>query len=219
MSVIFTKIPAVMKDIEAIGKDRKNDSQGFKFRGIDDIYNELHTKLAKHGVFTVPEVLENIREERPTKSGGVMTYSIMKIKFTFFAEDGSSVSAVMIGEGSDTGDKASNKAQSIAHKYAFLQVFAIPTEDEKDPDQSSPEFAPRQVSRPTAPAPKDNVSQIKPSEAGEYVIRCGFLKGQKIKDAHPEELEKTLAFYGNNPRSQDAQDLVKYGREYLGRGA
>ena len=41
----------------------------------------------------------------------------------------------------DTGDKASNKALSIGLKYAMLQVFCIPTEDEKDPDAVSPQPA------------------------------------------------------------------------------
>lgn len=32
----------------------------------------------------------------------------------------------------DTGDKAANKAMSVAHKYALLQAFCIPTADSKD---------------------------------------------------------------------------------------
>ena len=39
----------------------------------------------------------------------------------------------------DSGDKASNKALSIGLKYAMLQVFCIPTEDDKDPDAESPQ--------------------------------------------------------------------------------
>ena len=64
----------------------------------------------------------------------------MKIKYTFFATDGTFVSATMAGEAADSGDKASNKAMSIAHKYALLQVFCIPTDDAKDPDSASPDF-------------------------------------------------------------------------------
>lgn len=140
---IFQQIPKVMADMDAISKDRTNQQQGWKFRGIDDIYNCLHSVLAKHGVFTAPEVLDSTREERATKSGSIMMYSVMKIRFRFYADDGSFFDTIMIGEASDSGDKASNKSMAIAHKYALLQVFAIPTEDDKDPDASIADFAPR----------------------------------------------------------------------------
>ena len=57
----------------------------------------------------------------------------------FRSEDGSNVSAVVIGEGMDTGDKATNKAMAIAFKYACFQVFCIPTEEMQDPDAKIPE--------------------------------------------------------------------------------
>jgi hypothetical protein len=121
-----------MADIEAIAKSR--DGHNFKFRGIDDVYNEIHSILAKHKVFTSPEVLKMDREERQSASGGVKIYSILTIKYTFYAEDGSSFTAVTVGEGMDSSDKASNKSMSVAHKYALLQVFCIPTVEKKDPE-------------------------------------------------------------------------------------
>lgn len=136
---IYKAVLAVMKDTEAISKNRTNEQQGYKFRGIDDAYNALHPLLSKHGVFTVPEVLEERREQRETSKGGILNYAILKIRYTFFAGDGSSVTATVIGEGMDSGDKASNKAMAVAHKYALLQIFAIPTEDPKDPEIDSPE--------------------------------------------------------------------------------
>ena len=139
--LIFKKIIEVMADINAIGKDRRNQQQGFQFRGIDDVMNELHSSLAKCGVFVLPNVLEETRTTGKTARGGEMFYTRLKIKFGFYAEDGSHVDAVVIGEAMDTGDKASNKALSIGLKYAMLQVFCIPTEDEKDPDAVSPQPA------------------------------------------------------------------------------
>ena len=46
--------------------------------------------------------------------------------------------AVVQGEGMDSGDKSSNKAMSVAFKYACFQVFCIPTEEMKDPDADTP---------------------------------------------------------------------------------
>ena len=139
--LIYKKIIEVMADINAIGKDRRNQQQGFQFRGIDDVMNELHGSLSKCGVFVLPNVLEEARTTGKTARGGDMFYTRLKIKFGFYAEDGSHVDAVVIGEAMDTGDKASNKALSIGLKYAMLQVFCIPTEDEKDPDAVSPQPA------------------------------------------------------------------------------
>ena len=140
--LIYKKIIEVMADINAIGKDRRNQQQGFQFRGIDDVMNELHSSLAKCGVFILPNVLEETRTTGKTSRGGDMFYTRLKINFGFYAEDGSHVDAVVIGEAMDTGDKASNKALSIGLKYAMLQVFCIPTEDEKDPDAVSLQPAP-----------------------------------------------------------------------------
>lgn len=152
--LIYKKIIEVMADINAIGKDRRNQQQGFQFRGIDDVMNELHSSLAKCGVFVLPTVLEENRTTGKTSRGGDMFYTRLKINFGFYAEDGSHVDAVVIGEAMDTGDKASNKALSIGLKYAMLQVFCIPTEDEKDPDAVSPQPAAGTMQQQKKPAAK-----------------------------------------------------------------
>lgn len=136
---IFESITGIMEEVPAIGKDKVNSQQGFKFRGIDDVMNALQPLLSKHKVFIVPEILEQIREERTTQRGGNLIYSICKIKYKFYAEDGSYIEAITIGEGMDSGDKATNKAMAIAMKYALFQVFCIPTEEMKDPDGETPE--------------------------------------------------------------------------------
>lgn len=134
---IYRAIAGVIADVGAVGKDKVNKQQGFKFRSVDDVYNALHPALAKNRVFIVPEILEQTREMHQTKSGTQMVLVICKIRFTFYAEDGSYIQSVIIGEGLDTGDKATNKAMAIAYKYACFQVFCIPTEEMVDPDSES----------------------------------------------------------------------------------
>lgn len=162
---IYKQICSVMQEINAIGKDRRNQTQNFQYRGIDDVMNELHSVLAKCGVFVVPQVLDEARTTGKTKSGGDMFYTRLKIKFTFYAEDGSYIESVVIGEAMDTGDKASNKALSVGLKYALLQVFCIPTEDEKDPDAQSPE--PQAGSMKPAPAKKAPAKFVFEPKGGE----------------------------------------------------
>lgn len=138
---IFKKIPLVMAEIGAIGKDRKNAQQGYSFRGIDDIYNAVNSALAKHGVFCVPSVEDMKREDRQAKTGGNLNYTILTMKYTFYASDGSFVEVKTVGEAMDSSDKSCNKAMSAAQKYAFLQVFCIPTEEPKDTENETHEVA------------------------------------------------------------------------------
>ena len=141
--LIFKQIPAIMSEIPSIGKDRKNTGQGYNFRGIDDIYNFIQPLLAKHSVFMTAEILDDRHEERASKSGGVIMYRVLKMRYSFVASDGSSIATDAVGEGMDSGDKASAKAMSIAQKYAILQTFLVPTEDAKDPEVDNHEVAPK----------------------------------------------------------------------------
>lgn len=136
---IYEAISRCMEEIGAVGKDAVNKQQGFKYRGIDAVMNAINPALVKNHVFIVPEVLDQQRQERTTNKGAVLIYSICRIKYTFYAEDGSFIEAVTVGEGMDSGDKATNKAMAIAFKYACFQVFCIPTEEMKDPDEETPD--------------------------------------------------------------------------------
>lgn len=137
--LIHQKMVAILRDTAAIGKDMTNQAQGFKFRGIDQVYNDMHPIFSRHGVYIRPVVEEHDKFEKTTKSGGLAWHHFLKVRFWFVAEDGSCVDAVGMGEAADSGDKGVNKCMSIALKYALFQSFLIPTVDEKDPDGYSPE--------------------------------------------------------------------------------
>jgi hypothetical protein len=136
-ALIFQKMADIQKDIDAIGKNQKNTGQGFMFRGVDAVYNALHPILSKHEVFTTSEIINTLREDKVSKNSTPLIYAIIDLKFTFWATDGSSVSTQARGEGMDSGDKASNKAMAVAHKYALTQTFTIPYEGMPDPDADS----------------------------------------------------------------------------------
>lgn len=161
---IFKAIADTMKDVGAVGKDSTNTTQGFKYRGIDAVMNALNPAMAKHGIFVAPEILEQTREERTNSKGTTLIYSICKIKYTFYADDGSNVSATVIGEGMDTGDKATNKAMSIAFKYACFQVFCIPTEEMSDPDAESHEVKPKAQQNAPKQTPPQNTNGSAPNQ-------------------------------------------------------
>lgn len=136
---IYKAIAAVLSDVGAVGKDGQNAFDKYRYRSIDAVMNAMHPAMAKYGVFVMPEVLEQSREERGSRNGGVLIYSVIKVRYTFYAEDGSSLTATVIGEGMDKGDKSVNKAMSAAFKYALFQVFCIPTDEFSDSEDESPE--------------------------------------------------------------------------------
>ena len=116
--------------LAGIAKDRKNQQQGFMFRGIDAVYNAIAPALVKHGLLILPRITSRTVTERATKSGGALFYVVVEAEFDFVStEDGSKHTVKTYGEAMDSGDKATNKAMSIAYKYAAFQAFCIPTED------------------------------------------------------------------------------------------
>lgn len=136
---IYEAISNVMQSIGAVGKSQKNKTQGYMFRGIDDVMNAVQPAFVNNKVFVVPNVLNEEREEKVTKSGSVLFYARLKVSYRFYTVDGSFVEANVIGEAMDSGDKATNKAMSAAYKYACFQVLSIPTEEMRDTETEDPE--------------------------------------------------------------------------------
>lgn len=128
---------------EGISKNKKNEQQGYKFRGIDDVYNALSAILAGADLCILPRMISREQQERTTAKGGVLFYVVMEAEFDFVsARDGSKHTVKMYGEAMDSADKATNKAMSAAYKYACMQVFCIPTEGMDDADAVTPSVAP-----------------------------------------------------------------------------
>lgn len=144
---VFTAIAAVMAEIgaEGIAKGRRNQQQGYSFRGIDEVYNALSPILAKHKLVMLPRILSREVVERQNKSGGALFNVTVEAEFDLIsAEDGSKHTIRTFGEAMDSADKATNKAMSAAYKYAAMQAFCIPTEGDNDADAHTHDVAPRQ---------------------------------------------------------------------------
>lgn len=200
MMNIYQSITKIMEEVPSVGKTQRNKTQGFMYRGIDDVMNALQPLLAKNKVFIVPEILEQTREERTTYKGGNLIYSICKIKYKFYAEDGSSIEAITIGEGMDSGDKATNKAMAIAMKYALFQVFCIPTDEMKDPDDETPEQSTKKT--PEQSTTKKHVVKQNNNEDGEKTISGDYVKAFTLwlqnHNISEDTLMETLSKYQYN---------------------
>lgn len=143
---VYAAIAQVMSEMATvgIGKDRRNEQQGFRFRGIDDVLNALSRQLARAGLCVLPRVISRESVERTNAKGTALFYVTVTVDFDLVAvADGSSHTVRTVGEAMDSGDKASSKAMSAAYKYMAIQTFAIPTEGDNDADATTHEVAAR----------------------------------------------------------------------------
>jgi hypothetical protein len=115
---------------QGIRKERKQGSQvNYAFRGIDDIYNALAPELVKNKLLILPATPNAPAHERTSKNGGALFYITVRGDFDFVSTEDGNHTVTTYGEAMDSGDKATNKAMSIAYKYAAFQAFCIPTEE------------------------------------------------------------------------------------------
>lgn len=149
----ISKVSAAMAKY-GIGKEGRNTSQNFNFRGIDQVLDALSTPLVEAGLLILPRVMARTISERPTKAGGVQYDVVVTVAFDLVAvSDGSVHTVVMVGEAMDGTDKATSKAISMAYKYMAFDTFCIPVSGLEDADASTPlPTVSRAVTRTMEPA-------------------------------------------------------------------
>ena len=201
---IYTAMAEVMKDITAISKSKQCQQGGnFRYRGIDDVYNAINPLLGKYQIFVLPFCEGRNSEQRTTRNGGNVEVVTVNMKYSFCHADGSFVECRTIGEAMDSGDKATNKAMAIAHKYAILQTFCIPTEDMEDPDAQAQALAPRQT--------KEEIKQIREqakaenqNPASDQQRKMFFaLMGKRHGNNREAILKELTAFFGREVKSSN----------------
>lgn len=114
---------AVMQEIGPVGKHGKNEKLNYQFQAMDDIVAAAQGPMAKYGLRMLPEVIDQkhfVRGERTN-------VAILTVRYRIRGPLGDEIDSpiVVVGEGADTSDKASNKAMTAAKKYAFKQAFEI----------------------------------------------------------------------------------------------
>jgi hypothetical protein len=179
---VYQAICKVQKELsrDGIAKNRKNQQQGYNFRGIDDVYNSISALLAGADLCILPRMAERTQEERVTQKGGTLFYVTVRADFDFVsAKDGSKHTVTMYGEAMDSADKATNKAMSAAYKYACMQVFCIPTEGMEDADGTTPTPAPK----PALVKPQPAVARIEELPDYEY---------EEVLEEGPSEVAEQL---------------------------
>lgn len=186
---IYNVIPVIIGSIGAIGKTKKNQQQGYSFRGVDDVYAALSDKLAEHGVTIVPVLKDILRDKFTTKNGTAMFQVSATVEYHIYADDGSNIVACVAGEAMDSGDKATPKALSMAYKYMAFQVFCIPTDEKIDTEHDSPQVtlsAPATLSQPTTPKAAPRAKQAPKPATKEAEVQEHATLLEKVYKLIPE---------------------------------
>lgn len=173
---IHELLPKVMEEVGTVGKHGFNEQQGYAFVSYGDVATACQGAFVKHGISVATDILATEREQRETRSGGTLNVALLTIAFTFSAPDGSSVTVTTVGEGADSGDKASNKAMTAALKYALRTLLVIP--DAEDGDADSPEEttkakAPARKTAPTSGDADDPYRDVLLNPSGWFDNRTG----------------------------------------------
>ncbi len=113
----------VMGDLPSIGKV-DTSPEGYAYRGIEAITKHLQQLLAKHRVVPVPHATIVKVVPSPAMKDGWQDV-VMRVRWSLFHADGSSLTAATYGVGRDRSDKGANKAQTQAYKYLLLHVLCI----------------------------------------------------------------------------------------------
>ena len=218
---IFAAMNAVMTGVQSVGKDGKNNSQNYKFRGIDAVVNAVGPEFRKCGVMSTSKILD-VNRSTVSANGKATREVSVTIEYTFHCvEDGSSVSTVVVAEAMDWGDKATAKVMSVAYRTALLQILCIPTDD-PDPDEYSYErSAPAQrpaVREPAVSRPASKPAEVKPVEATKPNVSAAAQdimnkarKAYQSKDCPAlEDAMSELKQSGSKMTSKEFEAIAKY---------
>ena len=137
--MIHTLLGEIMSEVPAIPKEQRNQQQGYAFRGIDDVMDDLHGLFAVRGVYVRPEVIASDYLQQPLGANkNLATDARITVRYHFTAPEGSTTPMTVIGESRDYADKATNQAMSAGYKTGLLQMFLIPLVETRDADAASP---------------------------------------------------------------------------------
>ena len=154
---IHEAIVAIMYEVGYVQKT-KAAALNYTFAGEAALIAAIRPWLVHYGVYVhVAEVTEFAQLQYETANGKPMLNTTLRVTMRFtHAPSGTYIDVDARGEGSDSGDKSSNKALTGAYKYALRQTFCIETGD--DPDkEASEQFTGKKVAKANGHTSKELV--------------------------------------------------------------
>lgn len=186
---LVTKLAEVMGEVERIAKNGRNINHNYDYATEADITAAVREHMSKRHLMLMPNVEKTEWETLgATKSGAPRKLCTLTVKFTLVDGDsGEERSFIILGQGEDTGDKATYKAMTGALKYALLKLFMIPTGDDPEND-SEHRYTPGQENKPT---PAERASNS-PPPSDSPAVPFGKMKGKRLCEIPDADVEYHL---------------------------
>lgn len=222
------KLAKAMDDMGALAKDGSNAKQGWAFISEAAIKAAIRRVAGKYGFAIIPTKINKIdKYERETSKGGTLYfYDVIQ---DFIVTDGKEQYEMqMIGTGSDSGDKAVNKAVTVAFKNLEKQLFNVSDQNDPDPDSETNEATvPAKESQPGRPNDgtknvKKTIDWSKPknisnSDLKNHLVRYPngtFVKVETIL-AHVRKGNADAKKFADNLKGHDAIAYVELDRRTM----
>lgn len=193
-------IKALSKAYTACGYVQKKGQMNaaganYKFAKESDFIEAIRPAMIENGLTLNPSGISSLHHDQYQNKSGTPTNRVVGV-FTFRLShtSGESIQVSALGEGIDTGDKASYKAMTGALKYALRQTMLIETGDDPDNEIPEPRIVPREAPVELTIAEKT----LKAIEAAKSLVNLfGLFKGGDSR-----------AFVSENQKMYDA--CMKY---------
>lgn len=147
---LVRKLAEVMLEVERVPKNGRNEFHRYDYATEADIADAVRKSMAVRSLMLIPSVEKTEWETTTTPKGGTQKLCTLTVRFRIMdGESGEHQDFTIMGQGQDSGDKATYKALTGAEKYAMLKLFLIPTGDDPEADSAPAQrHAPQQTQRP-----------------------------------------------------------------------
>lgn len=135
---LHTAILKVMEQVQGVEKAGKMTSGGkYSYAQAEDVLRKIRPYMIDAGLTMCPVSTDVVLNEvYKTSSGSSMNRIVVRRTYRItHAPSGEHLDIQVLGEGSDVGDKACNKALTGAGKYARREAFSLEF-GEDDPDKT-----------------------------------------------------------------------------------
>lgn len=191
---IFQRMMKVTGEIQRVAKNLTvpiTTEKSYKAVSEGDVLNAVKPLEEKYGIYSYPldrEITETmiLTDKYEKKS----LFIRIKTTYRFVNVDNPSdfIDQVSLGDGVDSQDKASGKAQTYSDKYALLKGYKIQTGEDPDQDPSK-ELADAEPTKPVKKAKVDPIPEIQVEMASDEDIR------ELVSLCDEEDINKITVFY------------------------
>lgn len=194
---LVKKLAEVMALVDRVPKSGRNNFHNYDYATEADIASAVRQGMAERHLMLVPSVQKTDWEKVPSEKGGKdQRLCTLTVEFRMMdGESGEAIAFTVIGQGQDSGDKATYKAMTGAEKYALLKLFLIPTGDdpEKDTQERKPQPQPQQRGQSRTQQVKEQVAAKAQSAPEPLTVKFGTYRDRPAHELTVLELTAAVS--------------------------